>query len=48
MRALNFDPRRSVDQVEESTDLAPKFGPDGLMPCITTDAAIWKFRFIGK
>jgi len=30
--------RRSIEQVEESLELAPKFGPDGLLPCITTDA----------
>jgi len=28
----------SIEQVEEGLDLAPKFGPDGLLPCITTDA----------
>lgn len=30
--------RRSIEQVEEGLELAPKFGPDGLLPCITTDA----------
>ncbi|MEM9786544.1 MAG: phosphoribosyl-AMP cyclohydrolase [Pseudomonadota bacterium] len=34
-----FHPRRTVEQVEEGTELAPKFGNDGLLPCITTDAA---------
>jgi len=33
-----FRPRMSVEQVEEDLDLAPKFGPDGLLPCTTTDA----------
>ena len=31
-------PRRSIEQVEEGLELAPKFGPDGLIPCITQDA----------
>ena len=47
MPALNFDPRRSVEQVEESTVLAPKFGSDGLMPCITTDAATGEVLMLG-
>ena len=47
MPALNFAPRRSVEQVEESTDLAPKFGSDGLMPCITTDAATGEVLMLG-
>lgn len=38
MSKLEFQDRRSVEQVEESTDFAPKFGEDGLLPCITTDA----------
>jgi phosphoribosyl-AMP cyclohydrolase len=36
---MSFQPRISIEQVEEGLELAPKFGPDGLMPCITTDAA---------
>jgi len=35
---VSFHPRQDVQQVEEGLDLAPKFGPDGLLPCITTDA----------
>lgn len=38
MSTIAFQARQSVEQVEESTDFAPKFGPDGLLPCITTDA----------
>jgi phosphoribosyl-AMP cyclohydrolase len=38
MSTLKFQTRQSVEQVEEGTDFAPKFGPDGLLPCITTDA----------
>ena len=33
-----FGPRRTVEQVEESTELAPKFDADGLIPAVTTDA----------
>lgn len=34
----SFGPRLSVEEVEEGKVLAPKFGPDGLMPVVTTDA----------
>ena len=33
-----FGPRRTVEQVEEGTELAPKFDADGLIPAVTTDA----------
>jgi phosphoribosyl-AMP cyclohydrolase len=33
-----FAPRRSIEQVEEGTELAPKFDADGLIPVVTTDA----------
>jgi phosphoribosyl-AMP cyclohydrolase len=32
-----FAPRRSIEEVEEGNLLAPKFGPDGLIPVVTTD-----------
>ncbi len=32
-----FAPRRSVEQVEEGTELAPKFDERGLIPVVTTD-----------
>ena len=35
---LRFAPRTSVEQVEESAELAPKFDSDGLIPVVTTDA----------
>jgi phosphoribosyl-AMP cyclohydrolase len=34
-----FSPRVSVEQVEEGTDLAPKFDEQGLIPAVTTDYA---------
>ncbi|GIT14411.1 MAG: hypothetical protein CM1200mP36_01670 [Gammaproteobacteria bacterium] len=30
-----FSPRVSVEQVEESNELAPKFDNDGLIPAVT-------------
>ncbi len=33
-----FAARQSVEQVEEGTELAPKFDADGLMPVVTTAA----------
>ena len=33
-----FAERRSVEQVEEGHELAPKFDADGLIPVVTTDA----------
>ena len=32
-----FEDRKSIKQVEESADFAPKFGSDGLIPVVTTD-----------
>lgn len=34
---LSFAPRESVEQVEEGTELAPRFDDDGLIPAVTTD-----------
>lgn len=34
-----FTARKSVEQVEEGNELAPKFDAHGLITCITTDAA---------
>ncbi len=36
---MTFAPRKSVEQVEEGLELAPKFDEDGLIPVITTDHA---------
>lgn len=47
MTQLEFQPRQSVEQVEEGTDLAPKFGEDGLLPCTTTDAATGDVLMLG-
>lgn len=42
-----FKARKSVEQVEEGYDLAPKFDTDGLIPCITTDAATGDVLMLG-
>lgn len=42
-----FSPRLTVEQVEEGTDLAPKFGPDGLIPVVTTDVASGEVLMMG-
>jgi len=33
-----FEPRTSVEQVEEGFELAPRFDENGLLPVVTTDA----------
>lgn len=42
-----FALRRSVEQVEEDLELAPKFGPDGLLPCITNNAGSAEVLMLG-
>ncbi len=37
MNEVNFEKRKTIEQVEESTELAPKFDQDGLIPVVTTD-----------
>ena len=37
MNEVNFEKRKTIEQVEESTELAPKFNQDGLIPVVTTD-----------
>lgn len=47
MTNLKFHERNSVEQVEESTDFAPKFDENGLMPCITSDAQTGEILMLG-
>lgn len=35
---MNFAKRESVEQVEEGSELAPKFDENGLIPCVTQHA----------
>ena len=37
MGDIKFEQRKTIEQVEESTELAPKFDKDGLIPVVTTD-----------
>jgi phosphoribosyl-AMP cyclohydrolase len=39
MSAFVFPARTTTAEIELGTTLQPKFGPDGLIPCITQDAA---------
>jgi len=39
MSSFVFPARTTTAEVELGTNLQPKFGPDGLIPCITQDAA---------
>jgi phosphoribosyl-AMP cyclohydrolase len=38
-QSIEFQPRLSVEQVEEGTDLAPRFDDRGLITAVTTDAS---------
>ena len=37
MSDIKFEKRKTIEQVEESTEIAPKFDRDGLIPVVTTD-----------
>ena len=47
MAPVTYHPRRSVEQVEEGADLAPKFDADGLIPCVTTDSDTGEVLMLG-
>ncbi|ANI15715.1 phosphoribosyl-AMP cyclohydrolase [Pseudomonas citronellolis] len=42
-----FFPRKSIEQVEEGTQLAPKFDEHALIACITTDASSGEVLMLG-
>ena len=42
-----FSERKTIEQVEEGNELAPKFDADGLMPCITTAANSGEVLMLG-
>jgi phosphoribosyl-AMP cyclohydrolase len=44
---VEFQPRRSIEQVEEGTELAPKFDEHGLIACVTTAAATGEVLMLG-
>ena len=42
-----FAERKTVEQVEEGNELAPKFDAEGLLPCITTAAGSGEVLMLG-
>jgi phosphoribosyl-AMP cyclohydrolase len=44
---IPFAARVTVEQVEEGTELAPKFDHDGLIPCVTTAAGSGEVLMLG-
>ncbi|MDR3418633.1 MAG: phosphoribosyl-AMP cyclohydrolase [Nevskia sp.] len=44
---VRFSPRVSIEQVEEGTELAPKFDEHGLIACVTTSAATGEVLMLG-
>jgi phosphoribosyl-AMP cyclohydrolase len=42
-----FSTRKSIEQIEHGTELAPKFDRDGLMPCVATDAKSGEVLMLG-
>jgi phosphoribosyl-AMP cyclohydrolase len=44
---IRFTIRQSVTQVEEGYELAPKFGADGLIPVVTSNAASGEVLMLG-
>ena len=46
-RMTSFAPRTSIEQVEESAELAPKFDASGLITCVTTDATSGELLMLG-
>ena len=44
---INFETRKTIEQVEESHELAPKFDENGLMPAITTSAETGEVLMLG-
>jgi phosphoribosyl-AMP cyclohydrolase len=42
-----FAARRSIEQVEEGTELAPKFDEHGLLPAVTTDVTTGELLMVG-
>ena len=47
METIPFAERKTVEQVEEGADLAPKFDVNGLIACVTTDAKTGEVLMLG-
>ena len=44
---IGFAPRLTIEQVEEGSELAPKFDEHGLIPCVTTAANSGEVLMLG-
>lgn len=42
-----FNPRKTIEQVEEGSELAPKFDEHGLIACVTTSAKTGEVLMLG-
>ena len=47
MTEVQFSSRKSIEQVEEGRELAPKFDESGLIPCVTTAAKTGEVLMLG-
>ncbi|MBI04358.1 MAG: phosphoribosyl-AMP cyclohydrolase [Pelagibacteraceae bacterium] len=47
MNEINFEKRKSIEQIEESNELAPKFNEEGLIPVVTTDHSSGEVLMLG-
>ncbi|WP_348673105.1 phosphoribosyl-AMP cyclohydrolase [uncultured Abyssibacter sp.] len=45
--SIEFAERKTIEQVEEGQELAPKFDADGLIPCVTTAHASGEVLMLG-
>ena len=45
--SVQFQARKTIEQVEEGHDLAPKFDGEGLIPCVTTAANTGEVLMLG-
>ncbi len=45
--AAMFSPRRTIEQVEEGDELAPRFDEHGLLPAVTTDFSSGELLMVG-
>lgn len=44
---VRFEARKSIEQVEEGHDLAPKFDEHGMIVCVTTAAGSGEVLMVG-
>src|ERR687892_1042439 len=47
MSDVTFHARKTIEQVEEGRELAPKFDEHGLIPCVTTAAGTGEVLMLG-